>query len=380
MGAAPRLAAGQRMNITHFVENLERGGLERVVIDLALAQRDAGHDCRVVCLFRQGALADELLSQGIPVLECDKQPGMDLRAVARARALLRGQRGGVLHTHNGMAHYYAALASVGLGLGRIVNTRHSMSSRDGALRREWFYRRSMRLTDHAVAVCEAARKRLAEEGVKPRCSLLSIPNGIHTERFAVADAASHRQLTDVLGLPADTLVVGTVGRLNRVKDQATLIRAFRRAREPLPGNVALVLVGDGALRAELETTAEVEGIRPFVHFLGDRNDVGQLLRGFDMFALSSVTEGYSMALLEACASALPIITTDVGGNGEIVRDGVNGRLVPARDATALAAAMGDVLRLEPMQRMAMGARGRAWVLEEGSFSRMAERYARLYAN
>ncbi len=368
---------GRPVNITHFVENLERGGLERVVINLVLAQRDAGHDCRVVCLFQPGALAGELLAAGIPVQSCGKRPGLDLGAVMRARKLLRAGRRGVLHTHNDMAHYYATLASLGLGFARVVNTRHSMSSRQPGSRREWLYRRSMRMTDDVVAVCEAARRRLAQEGVRPRSQLLTIPNGIRTERFAAASQSAHLQLTSLLGVLPATRIIGTVGRLNRVKDQASLIRAFGMVHASLPGT-ALVLVGDGALRAELQALVEAEGLAGSVHFLGDRDDVDTLLQGFDLFALSSLTEGYSMALLEACATALPIVATDVGGNGEIVRNGWNGRLVPSADPGALAAAMTDMLRLDRSELQQMGQAGHGWVMAEGSFGHMAQRYARLY--
>jgi len=367
------------MRITHVVENLARGGLERVVIDLALAQREAGHAARVICLFEHGALAEELLTRGIEVLACGKRRGVDVRALARLRGWLRQQPDGVLHTHNAMAHYYAALASRGIGLRRVINTRHSMSSRDGASRGEWLYRRSMRVTDHAVAVCEAARLRLAQEGVRPRRRLLAIPNGIHLDGFRPASADARDALAATLGLAPGTRIVGTVGRLNPIKDQATLIRAFRQAHAAHRDS-ALVLVGDGDERARLETVAEEEGVRAAVHFLGDRRDVKALLPAFDLFVLSSLSEGYSMALLEACASALPIVATRVGGNAEIVRDGVNGRLVASGDAAALAAALAAMLRRPPQELVALGRAGRAWVLAEGSFATMAGRYDALYAD
>lgn len=367
------------MKITHFVENLERGGLERVVISLVLAQHEAGHDCQVICLFEQGVLAAELLAQGVAVHVCGKRSGFDLRALRRARALLAARKGGVLHTHNDMAHYYATLASVGLGMKCIVNTRHSMSSRNAAsARREWLYRRSMLRTDYAVAVCEAARVRLAQEGVKPRSQLLTIPNGLHIEGFEAANAKARQRLAGELGLAPGTRIVGTVGRLNPVKDQATLIHAFAKAHARIPG-CALVLAGDGALRRELEATAVVEGVSHAVHFLGARNDVPRLLQGFDLFVLSSLTEGYSMALLEACASALPIIATDVGGNAEIVRENWNGHLVPSGEPNALADAIIGMLSLDHTKLVDMGARGREWMLDEGTFARMQERYARIYS-
>jgi glycosyltransferase involved in cell wall biosynthesis len=362
------------LSITHFVENMERGGLERTVIDLIGAQREAGHQCRLVCLFERGALADELSDSGVSVETCNKRDGADFRALRRARHLLRG--GGVLHTHNATAHYYAVLAAVGLPIQRVVNTRHSMGDSDPRSRREWLYRRCMPRTDYAVAVCETARRNLQDKGVAPREALLAIPNGIRTEGFHPAGAAARAWLREELALPPESLLIGTVGRLQPVKDQASLIRAFRQVRLAVP-HARLVLVGGGVLRAELETIAANEGVAEAVRFMGDRSDVSRLLQGLDVFALSSLSEGYSIALLEASAAGLPIVATDVGGNAEIVRDRSNGLLVPARDADRLAAALVELL-LAPERAAAMGQAGREWVTHEGSFRTMAARYEALY--
>lgn len=364
------------LSITHFVENMERGGLERTVIDLIAAQREAGHECRLVCLFDRGILADELSASGVSVEICDKRTGADFRALRRARDLLRG--GGVLHTHNAAAHYHAVLASAGLPLQRVVNTRHGMGESNPRSRREWLYRRSMLRTDYAVAVCETARRHLQNNGVSPRSALLSIPNGIRTEGFRAAGDAARARLREELALAPGSRLIGTVGRLEPVKDQANLIRAFRQVRLSVP-DAALALVGDGALRRELEAVAEAEGVADATRFLGDRSDVPQLLQGLDVFALSSVSEGYSIALLEACAAQLPIVATDVGGNSEIVRNRRNGLLVPARDADALAAALTELLS-SPAYAVAMGQVGRQWVTHEGSFRTMASRYEALYRN
>lgn len=368
--------ATSSLSITHFVENMERGGLERTVIDLIAAQREAGHECRLVCLFDRGILADELSASGVSVEICDKRTGADFRALRRARDLLRG--GGVLHTHNAAAHYHAVLASAGLPLQRVVNTRHGMGESNPRSRREWLYRRSMLRTDYAVAVCETARRHLQNNGVSPRSALLSIPNGIRTEGFRAADDAARARLREELALAPGSRLIGTVGRLEPVKDQANLIRAFRQVRLSVP-DAALVMVGDGALRRELEAVAQAEGVADATRFLGDRSDVPQLLQGLDVFALSSVSEGYSIALLEACAAQLPIVATDVGGNGEIVRDRKNGLLVPARDADALAAALTELLS-SPVYAVELGQAGRQWVTHEGSFRTMASRYEALYRN
>ena len=364
------------MEIVHVVENLDRGGLERTVVDLIASQRDAGHECRVICLFKLGLLARELLASGVRVDACGKRPGLDLRALRRARALIRQSPDAVIHTHNAMAHYYAVLASLGLPVKCRINTRHGMGGRTRSGRQEWLYRQSLRGTDYAVAVCEAARQRFAADGMHPRRALLSVPNGIRLERFRPADDVARQLLVAELGLPTGSRIIGTVGRLQPVKDHALLLRAFAKVRVQVP-EAALVIVGDGPLRAALEAQAEQAGLSDAVRFMGDRHDVPRLLTGMEVFALTSTSEGYSVALLEACASSLPIVATDVGGNREIVRHGINGRLVPSGDTAAIATALIALLR-GGEQAAAMGRAGYAWAQAEASFRTMAERYHGLY--
>jgi glycosyltransferase involved in cell wall biosynthesis len=364
------------VNITHFVENLNRGGLERMVIELAKLQHACGHRVQVVCLYEQGTLAHELESLGIAVLACDKQPSFDRRALSRARQWIRAQQTDVLHTHNAVAHYQAVLASIGLGLRRIINTRHGMGGNQRGSRREWLFRRSLLLTDIVVTVCEAARDGAIKLGMLPPEKARVVPNGIRVEAFQLASEAMRERLHHLLELPPRVRVIGTVGRLNWAKDQAGMIRAFRLVHQQEPDS-ALVLIGDGELRAELQQCAQEQGVAGAVHFLGDRNDVPDLLRGLDQFVLSSVSEGYSMALLEASAVGLPIVATDVGGNCEIIRDGVTGALVPAKNPEALAEAMLELLpQTELSASLAHSAR--AWVEQYGSLEAMAARYEDLY--
>lgn len=364
------------MKITHVVENLNRGGLERVVIDLALTQRAAGHDCQIVCLFERGSLADEPAAQGVPVIACDKANAGTFTAMRRLRGAVRVHGSDVLHTHNATAHYHAVAATLGRAPGVIVSTRHGLGDANPASRRERLYRLALRRTDRAVTVSAALRDRFIERWSLAPDRVIAIANGIDTGRFQPADADARASLRSELRLATDTPVIGTVGRLNWAKDQATLLRAFAELRST-HSRAALVLVGGGELESGLRALADALGIADAVHFLGDRSDVSRLLRGFDVFALSSIREGYSIALLEACAAALPIVATDVGGNREIVRENINGHIVPAGDAPALAVALSSLLAA-PDSALAMGARGREWVLEKGSLEAMARRYTAVY--
>lgn len=364
------------MNITHFVENLNRGGLERMVLELVQLQHKQGHRCQVVCFYDAGTLAHELNGSGIPVHTCGKRDGVDLRALLRARRAIGAHATEVLHTHNVVAHYQAILATRGLGIRRVINTRHGVGGNRALCRRNWLFRRAMAATYKVVSVSEATRLDGIHSGLVPTEKSATVPNGIRLAAFQTSSCAMHEHNLRMLNLPARAKVIGTVGRLSVLKDQVNLIRAFQQVHAAKPDTV-LLLIGDGELRELLEDCARHGGVLDHVYFLGDRNDVHALLQGLDLFVLSSISEGYSLALLEACAAGLPIIATDVGGNFEIIRDGDTGILVPAKDPDALATAMLTLLR-EPAHAKGLGDAARAWVESNGSLEAMASRYMQIY--
>ena len=364
------------MNIVHVVESLAVGGLERVVLSLASWQRQRGDTSQVVCLFHEGALAAEARAQGIDVLALDKTQGLDLRALRALRAALRNARADVLHTHNAVAHYYAVAATLGLGIRCVINTRHGMGAVRDSARLDHLYRTALLGTDVAVSVCHAGQDRFVQAGVIPSAKAVVVPNGVAMADIKARTAQAKASLLAGFGHAPDTLVLGTVGRLSPVKDHANLLHAVQRLHTA-GRRVALFVVGDGETRASLEALAGRLNIGECVHFLGMRQDVAQLLPAFDVFVLSSISEGYSLALVEAAAAALPIVATRVGGNADVVADGTTGVLVPAKDADALAAA---VVRLDDdaALRERMGHAGRQWALRHGTVDAMGRAYLALY--
>ncbi len=364
------------MNVVHVVESLAVGGLERVVLSLASWQRQRGDVARIVCLFHEGALAAETRALGVDVLALDKTRGLDVRALRALRAALRGARADVLHTHNAVAHYYAVVAAIGLGIGCVINTRHGMGTVQRARRLDRLYRTAMLGTDVVASVCRAGQDRFVQTGVIPVAKAVVVPNGVAMEGIEARTPAAKAALLARLGRPRNALLLGTVGRLSPVKDHATLLRAVQQLRGSGRA-VELVVVGDGETRSALEAQARALKIADSVHFLGMRQDVAQLLPAFDAFVLSSTSEGYSLALVEAAAAALPIVATRVGGNADIVVDGFNGRLVPAQSADALAAALAD-LADDAALRERMGAAGRQWALRHGTVDAMGQSYLALY--
>jgi glycosyltransferase involved in cell wall biosynthesis len=360
------------VNIVHVVENLNMGGAERVVIDLALQQLAMGDSVTVVCLFDAGLLAPEVEQQGIRVLACDKQPGFDRAALARLRAVLRDAGPCVVHSHNAMPHYYAVMASLAMPVIRI-NTRHGMGDFLGTARQRLLYRAAMLFTHLPCCVCDAARAQFVGAGLMPATRAVTVYNGIDVHRFS---APGQGGLRSALALPDDAVVLGTVGRLNAAKDQVTLIRAFALLAKT-HDKLHLVIVGDGPERDRLQQCAGDSGYAARIHFPGARHDVQALLPDMAVFALSSLTEGFSVALLEAGAAARPVVATAVGGNGEIIADGERGALVPAADAPALADAIAGLLSA-PGTRAQLGEQLRDWVAGHCSKDTMARRYRAEY--
>jgi glycosyltransferase involved in cell wall biosynthesis len=365
------------MRITHVVENLNRGGLERVVIDLIEQQQRLGHACQVVCLFEPGRLADEIQRLGVPLVACGKKNGFDIDALRKMRSAIIDHKATVIHSHNAVAHYYAVLAAAFLG-GRRINTRHGMANHPFSWKREILYRMSMVFSDVAAVVCDRARENFLKYRILPKSKAVTIYNGIPVDRFVMRNAEARKKLLSETGWPEDAVVLGKVARLNPPKDHRMLLQSMALAHAAEP-KVRLVLIGDGPLRAELEALSQKLNLVEVVCFMGDRSDVASLLPGFDVFVMSSTTEGYSISLLEACASALPIVATDVGGNREIIADGLNGYLVPAKLPERFAEAILRLIRA-PAVRAEIGLRNRKFAEELGSVRAMANRYDALYQN
>ncbi len=362
------------MKILHVVETLHVGGLERVVIDLAKEQIIRGAQCGIVCLFEKGALANEIEAEGIPVQTCSKNSGLDMAAIKRLARFIQDFQADVVHTHNVTCNYYAAMALMNNAKVSLVNTRHGIG--DMPRRKNWLYGLSLLRTSCAVGVCDATSNMLRRQFPVFSRKIVTVRNGIVLEAYQECNKTSHLWLSKLMGLPEDSLLVAIVARLSAVKNHSMLFHAFQKVLEVVP-TARLVVIGDGELRPALESEVRQMGIEEEIIFLGDRRDVPSLLSGVDVFALSSMEEGYSISLLEACASALPIVATDAGGNAEIVRHKENGLLVENGDAGSFADSIIAILR-SAGKRQKYGSNSRAWIEREGAVQGMCRRYEDIY--
>jgi sugar transferase (PEP-CTERM/EpsH1 system associated) len=229
-----------------------------------------------------------------------------------------------------------------------------------------------------IAVSADLTKWLRDEIGVPSSRLETIYNGVDTERFSPGLPA--RPILPEGFAPPGAIVVGTLGRLDPLKNQIALVEAFVRvlARSPHSREkLRLVIVGDGDQRSEIETALAKAGISELVWLPGFRSDAAALYRAFDVFVLPSRREGISNSLLEAMATGRPVIAARVGGNPEIVPDGVAGQLVLAANPETLAAAIWNYVE-HPDLRLAHGNAGRAHVVCNFSLDSMVKKYDRVY--
>lgn len=364
----------ERPVVAHVIHSLATGGLENGVVNLV---NSAGPEFRhvIVCLTEAGAMRDRLKPE-VEVFAIGKQPGNDLRAVWRLVGLLRRVRPAIVHSRN-WAAFDAVPAARVARVPVVVHGEHGRDISDphGRNRRRNRARRVLSpLVTRFVTVSRDLERWLVEDVRIPARKVLTIHNGVHLDRFVRSASPEARR---VLGLPADTLVVGTVGRLDPVKDQAGLVRSFAALLRGQP-DAFLVLAGEGPCRADLTRLIRELGVEPRVRLLGDCPDVPLVLGAMDLFVLPSIAEGMSNTVLEAMAAGLPVVATRVGGNPEMVEDGVTGRLVAPQDPGALTEAIACYAE-DPHLRAVHGKASRQRATEHFGLERMCEAYADLYS-
>jgi sugar transferase (PEP-CTERM/EpsH1 system associated) len=354
-----------RVRVVHLVSSLNIGGLEMVVLNLARYHDQARFDVRVLCLQEKGALAPRVEALGVPVESLDCPDLARGRTVLRLTRRLSALRPHVIHTHNPNPHVFGSVAAWGAGVAVLVHTKHGRNYPD-QFRAVLMNRLATCLSSCIVPVSEDAAQVARDVERVPRGKLLVIRNGIDLARFPAA--CRPRAATACRAIH--------VARLHPVKDQATLLRATRRVVDAEPG-FRLDVVGDGPAGKDVQALADELGLSGHVRFLGFRDDVADLLAEADFFVLSSVTEGISLTLLEAMATGLPVVATDVGGNREVVAHGRTGLLVPARSPEPLAEAILRLVR-NPETTRQMGAAARRRVEQEFDLRRVVARYEQLY--
>jgi sugar transferase (PEP-CTERM/EpsH1 system associated) len=373
-GPGTRRPVADRPCIAHLTHSLGQGGVERGILNLATRLPGERFRQIVISLNEPSDLAPAIGADR--VFRLGKRPGNDLAVVLRLAKVLRAEQVDLLHARGWATLLEGRLAAWLVPGCRMVYGYHGTTYEDlrrPRRRRLLAQRLLLPRMDALVAVSpSAARTWLSEVGL-PGAPVQVIPDGVSLP--TPAGPATRAALRRGLGIPGG-FCLGTVGRLDPVKDQATLLRAFARLRlDGLPAT--LLLIGDGPERSRLEALTARLGLHGAVRFLGSRTDAPRLLPAMDLFVQSSLSEALPNALLEALAAGVPVVATAVGGTCDVLHDGETGALVPPGDPERLAADIGRLLG-DPAGRERYAAAGRRLVRARYSLEAMLRAYAHLY--
>ena len=360
-----------RPRVLQVILSLCPGGTERLLIEL-IRRLNAEIEMMVCCLDAPGEWAPQLQAFGIEVTSLGRQSGFRPGLGHAIAGQARKYGATIVHAHQYSPFVYSALARIWQPAMGVVFTEHGrLSDAPPSGKRRLANRVLSKLPRRVFAVSENLRRHLISEGFAPD-AVQVIYNGIDVGDRP--EAKARRRVRDQLGTSDDTLVIGTIARLDRVKDLGTLLRAMSLISRRRP--VMLLIIGDGPERAKLERLGSDLGISSHVRFLGHRDDAREWLAGFDVYVNSSVSEGISLTILEAMAAGLPVVATRVGGTPEVVIDNC-GRLVEARDAGGLATALQELAR-EPALRSSLGAAARQRAELHFNIDRMVRQYRDVY--
>lgn len=373
---APSHPSGDRPLVAHVVFRFDVGGLENGVVNLLNHPRMGAYRHAVIALTEVTDFRKRVLSPEVSFHALNKPPGHGIRVYGSLHRLMRRLRPAIVHTRN-LAALESVIPAALAGVPVRVHGEHGrdMSDLAGDSRRYQRLRRVFSPFVHRyVALSRDLERYLVERVGISAAKVRQIYNGVDLGRFG---APTER--------PADwpwadgDFVIGTVGRLEEVKNHVLLARAFARlVRELKPARkVRLVIVGEGSCRATVEAIIAEAGVAADVWFAGNRRDVPALMQRFDVFALPSLAEGISNTILEAMASGLPVVATAVGGNPELVEAGATGELVSSGDERGMAQAL--FRYAQDGERLARhGERGRRLAESRYSLDAMALAYADLY--
>jgi glycosyltransferase involved in cell wall biosynthesis len=385
-------ASDPPVKVLRVIARLNVGGPALHVAYLTAGLAERGYDTTLVAgTIARGeesmafvADAHNVHIETLSELHREISPIRDLRAILRLARLIRRERPAILHTHTAKAGAVGRIAALLAGDARppiVVHTFHGHVLRGYFGRTMTFGFRTLerwlaRTTTSLVAVSPEVRDDLVALRVAPASKFTVVRLGIDLAHRIASDGAQRRETRRQMGLRDDAFVVGWVGRMTAVKNTDSLVRALQ-ALVDLGVDARLLLVGDGPDRDHLERYAHELGVMKRCLFLGYQEDVARFYDAIDALVLPSVNEGTPVSVIEALAAERPAVATRVGGTPDIIRDGIDGFLVDPADPGELAERLAELAR-DATRRAAMGAAGRARVLERYAVSRLIDDIDRLY--
>ncbi len=365
---------GKKLNVLELCLTLDTGGLEKIVVSLSNALAGRENVSPNICTVGRtsGEVLPASIQEGVGWFELKGPPYFDFKTAWRLLGLVRKRKINLIHAHGTQPLVYALSVSLATGVPVLLTKHSSFEDLQFFERRRLFHALACHRSGYFIGVSPQATQVLKRvfAPVAHRC--MTQINGTALIAKPVSPRFSFES-EDVLQRP---LIITTVCRLSPEKDLVTLLRAFARLSVFGP-KAELWIVGDGVESNQLRHSTTKLGVAEKVRFFGVSGQVEKLLLQSHIFANSSLTEGISVAILEAMSAGLPVVATSVGGTPSIVKAGYNGLLVPAQNEVRMAEALLHLMQ-RPGLRAEMGANGRKEIEAHWSLERMAGRYLELY--
>ena len=362
------------IKVLHVTFDMTIGGTQQVIRQLVENMDQEEIHSEIACIDgRLGDLGEILQEQGTPIHILKRQSGFDTSLIKTLFYLIRTKQYDIVHCHQYTPYVYGLIASI-LTTTKVIFTEHGRFYPDyGTLKRRIINPVFGIFTAKITAISNATKQALVEfEGFKGY-KIEVIYNGIADKNAIEVDEAALKAQFDI---PQSAFIFGTISRLQPIKNQAMMIKAFKQIHDQ-DKDTHLLIVGDGGIRSELEKLTLELGLSNHVTFAGFQKNPYQFHRVIDVFLLSSFSEGTSMTLLEAMSFSKPCIVTNVGGNPELIIDGTNGVVVPSDDPKSFASA-GITLFRDAGLRAKLGSCGRVNYLEKYSVEKITAHFQSLY--
>jgi len=362
------------LKVLHVTFNMGIGGTEQVIRQLVQGMASEGVESEILCIDGQlGPIGEALEKSGIPVHKVARKQGFDRSLITAIRKRVKEGQFDVVHCHQYTPWIYGWLAALGTQA-KVVFTEHGRFYPDRYRYKAMLVNPLMALlTPAVVAISNATKDALVTYEFIPRKKIQVVYNGISPLK---RDDLEVQKVREGLGIPLDAFVAGTVSRLDPVKNQSMMLRAFKEFYEKCPDSY-LLMVGDGPDKDKLIALANELGIQERAVFTGFINNPVNYLSAMDVFLLSSHTEGTSMTLLEAMSLGIPSVATRVGGNPEIVDHGVTGILTEPDLSSAFSSAMNELYQ-DPVLRERQGKSAQKRFSEKFSSGAMVCLYRKIY--
>ena len=324
-----------RINLAHITLSMGIGGIEKLIVSLIGLLGREKYSITVICLDFGGELVSQLKKQGVEVLVIGRKDGLDWRLFFKLAHLFRERKFDIVHTHNQAALFYAGIAAKLARIPLLITTEHSRHNTEGKWRRQLEKRLLCRISNKWIVVSkELAEESVVQDGL-PIGKIKVIENGVDFKKYDLNQQSKPLQqdkAKNELGLSEDCKIIIMVARLHPIKNHKLFLESFSEVLGQCP-NTHVLIVGDGECRDALVGQAAALQISAYVHFLGYREDVAELLELSDVFVLCSKSEGLPVSLLEACAAHVSVLITKSSNKAGLIVDGSTGTVVEDNKAS-----------------------------------------------